>query len=326
MLLITGGAGYIGSHTVLEFLKDNKEILIFDNLENGHIETVETLKELGNVTFEQGDLKNFQEIDRIFDKYEIEGVIHFAAYALVCESVQNPQKYYENNVFGTLNLLNAMKNHDVKNIVFSSTCATFGEPIYVPIDENHPQKPINPYGQSKLMVEKILADYDKAYNLKYIALRYFNVAGCDHEAKIGEWHEPETHLIPNILKSALKKKPTFEMYGDKYETPDGTCIRDYVNVLDLANAHKLAYDYLKTHQKSDIFNLGTENGNSVKEILIAVEKILNQKVEYIVKPNREGDPAKLFANSSKAKEILKWQPQYTIEDSILSAYKWEQKL
>ena len=227
MILITGAAGYIGSHAAINFLNNGYEIAIFDNLENGHIETIETLKRLGKVEFVKGDLRNIEDIESVFDKYDIDAVIHFAAFALVGESVANPSKYYRNNVYGTLNLLDTMIKHNCKKIIFSSTCATYGEPQYTPIDEKHPQSPINPYGMSKLMVEKIMEDYDTAYGLKSIRLRYFNVAGCDEQIRVGEWHEPETHLIPNILKSTFGNEKTFKIFGNDYTTPDGTCIRDY---------------------------------------------------------------------------------------------------
>lgn len=323
MILITGGAGYIGSHTVLEFLKSGFEILIFDNLETGHIETVNTLKSIGNVTFEKGDLRNTEDLEKVFSSYKIDAVIHFAAFSLVGESVTNPAKYYRNNVLGTLNLLDAMVKHDVKKIVFSSTCATYGEPQYTPIDEKHPQNPINPYGASKLMIERIMKDYDTAYGLKSIRLRYFNVAGCDKLSRIGEWHEPETHLIPNILKSAINPDKKFKIYGNDYETPDGTCIRDYVNVEDLARAHKLAYEYLKSNNLSNEFNLGTENGDSVKKVFSECEKVLGYKIPVEVVERRPGDPAVLYANANKAKNILGWKPENSIQDSILSAYNWE---
>lgn len=323
MILITGGAGYIGSHTVINFLDNGKDIVIFDNLENGHIETVQTLQKSGNVKFEQGDLRNIEDIEHVFEKYDIDAVIHFAAFALVGESVENPAKYYRNNTFGTLNLLDTMIKHNVKKIVFSSTCATYGEPEYTPIDENHRQNPINPYGASKLMVERIMEDYDRAYGLKSIKLRYFNVAGCDSQIRIGEWHEPETHLIPNILKSTFKCEQPFKIFGEDYDTEDGTCIRDYVNVEDLAEAHRLALDYLNRENKSDVFNLGTENGDSVKNIFDTCEKVLDKKIPVEVAPRRAGDPAKLYANAKKAKEILGWQPSRSIQDSIKTAYMWE---
>jgi len=326
MILITGGAGYIGSHTAINFINHGYDIIIFDSLETGHIEIVEELKKLGNVEFVQGDLRNPDDINKVFDKYSIEAVIHFAAFSLVGESVTNPAKYYRNNVYGTLNLLDAMVSHNVKKIVFSSTCATYGEPEYTPIDEQHPQKPINPYGNSKLCVEYMLKDYDKAYDLKSIRLRYFNVAGCDEKSRVGEWHDIETHLIPNILKTTFGKEQTFKIFGDDYETPDGTCIRDYVNVEDLAQAHMLAYLYLKENNKSDIFNLGTEQGDSVKQVFDTCEKVLQKTIPVEIVERRAGDPAKLYANANKAKNLLKWKPERTLEKNIKTAYDWECKL
>ena len=323
MILITGAAGYIGSHTAINFLNNGYDIVVFDNLENGHIETIDALKKIGKVEFVKGDLRNIDDIETVFKKYDIDAVIHFAAFALVGESVENPSKYYRNNVYGTLNLLDTMIKHNCKKIIFSSTCATYGEPKYTPIDESHPQNPINPYGMSKLMAEKIMEDYDTAYGLKSIRLRYFNVAGCDEKIRVGEWHVPETHLIPNILKSTFGNSQTFKIFGDDYDTPDGTCIRDYVNVEDLAQAHRLAYLYLLKENKSDIFNLGTQNGNSVKEIFDICEKVLNRKIPVQVVERRPGDPAKLFANAAKAKRILNWQPSRTIEQSIKTAYEYE---
>ena len=326
MILVTGGAGYIGSHTVINLVNAGYDIVVFDNLETGHIETIETLKKLGNIEFEKGDLRNIEDINNVFDKHNIEAVVHFAAFSLVGESVTNPSKYYRNNTFGTLNLLDSMLAHNVKKIVFSSTCATYGEPEYTPIDEKHPQNPINAYGASKLMIERIMKDFDDAYGLKSIKLRYFNVAGCDEQTRIGEWHEPETHLIPNILKSTFGNGKSFKIFGDDYNTPDGTCIRDYVNVEDLAQAHRLALEYLKQENKSDVFNLGTEQGDSVKNIFDVCEKVLGKKISVEVVERRPGDPAKLFANANKAKQILHWMPERTIENSISSAYKWETKL
>ncbi|MBQ3310604.1 UDP-glucose 4-epimerase GalE [bacterium] len=323
MILITGAAGYIGSHTAINFLNNGYEVVVFDNLENGHIQTVNALKKIGNVHFVQGDLRNISDIESVFEKYKIDAVIHFAAFALVGESVENPAKYYRNNVFGTMNLLDIMVKYDVKKIVFSSTCATYGEPKYTPIDENHPQNPINPYGNSKLCVEYMLKDYDVAYGLKSIRLRYFNVAGCDEEARVGEWHEPETHLVPNILKSTFGNGKKFKIFGNDYDTVDGTCIRDYVNVEDLAEAHRLAYKYLCDNNESNVFNLGTEQGDSVKQVFDTCEKVLNRKIDVEIVERRPGDPAKLYANASKAKQILGWSPKRTLENSIQSAYKWE---
>ena len=324
MILITGGAGYIGSHLAMALLESGKEIVVFDSLELGHIEIINILKKYGNVKFIQGNLKNLDDIRGAFLVNKIDSVVHFAAYSQVAESVKNPQKYYYNNVYGTLNLLNAMVEFGVNKIVFSSTAATYGEPEYVPIDEKHPQKPINAYGSSKLTVEKIMDDYDRAYGLKSVRLRYFNVAGADSKARIGEWHEPETHLIPNILKADETK--TFKMFGDDYDTPDGTCVRDYINVEDLADAHIKALEYLTNGGKTDYFNLGTGNGNSVKEVFDACEKVLGRKVPLEICPRRDGDPAKLVADNTKALEILNWKPQRNLMDSIVSANDWEKRL
>ena len=323
MILITGGAGYIGSHTVLNLIENTDyKIIIFDNLENGHIETINTLLKINpdKIIFEKGDLRNIEDIENVFNKYSIDGVIHFAAFALVEESVQNPSKYYRNNIYGTLNLLDTMIKHNVKRIVFSSTCATYGEPTYTPIDEKHPQNPINPYGYSKLAVERIMDDYDKAYKLKSIRLRYFNVVGADEKGRIGEWHEPETHLIPNILKANNDK--VFTIFGDDYDTRDGTCIRDYVNVLDLAEAHRLSYEYLIKENKTDVFNIGTGEGYSVKEVFEACERVLNKKIPLEIKGRRAGDPAVLYADVGKVENILNWKSEKSLEESIKSAYLW----
>ena len=323
MILITGGAGYIGSHTILNLIeKTDYKIIIFDNLENGHIETINTLVEINpdKIIFEKGDLRNIEDIENVFNKYSIDGFIHFAAFSLVEESVQNPSKYYRNNIYGTLNLLDIMIKYNVKRIVFSSTCATYGEPTYTPIDEKHPQNPINPYGYSKLAVERIMDDYDKAYGLKSIRLRYFNVAGADEKGRIGEWHEPETHLIPNILKSNDNK--VFTIFGDDYQTRDGTCIRDYVNVLDLAEAHRLSYEYLIKENKTDVFNIGTGEGYSVKEVFEACERVLNKKIPVEIKGRRVGDPAVLYADIGKVKNVLDWKSEKSLEESIKSAYLW----
>ena len=324
MILITGGAGYIGSHTVLNLIENTDyKIIIFDNLENGHIETVNALLEINSdrIIFEKGDLRNIEDIENVFNKYSIDGVIHFAAFALVEESVQNPSKYYRNNIYGTLNLLDTMIKHNVKRIVFSSTCATYGDIVeQTPIDEKHPQNPINPYGYSKLAVERIMDDYDKAYKLKSIRLRYFNVAGADEKGRIGEWHEPETHLIPNILKANNNK--VFTIFGDDYDTRDGTCIRDYVNVLDLAEAHRLSYEYLIKENKTDVFNIGTGEGYSVKEVFEACERVLNKKIPLEIKGRRAGDPAVLYADVGKVENILNWKSEKSLEESIKSAYLW----
>ena len=322
-ILVTGGAGYIGSHCVLALLEQNYNVVILDNLSTGHIETVETLKKYGNVKFYNTDLLEPANVDVIFKENSIDAVVHFAAFSQVGESVVNPQKYYINNVCGTLNLLQAMLDNDVKKIVFSSTAATYCEPNYIHIDEKHPQEPINPYGQTKLFIEKIMDDYDKAYGLKSVRLRYFNVAGADSNARVGEWHEPETHLIPNILKSTFNGGQIFKMFGTDYDTKDGTCVRDYIDVEDLANAHVLALQYLNNGGETNYFNLGTNNGNSVKEVFSACELVTNQKIAVDVMPRRDGDPASLVADNKKAKEVLKWQPKKTLEESIKNANEWE---
>jgi UDP-glucose 4-epimerase len=274
----------------------------------------------------QGDLLNPNDLKSIFNQFEIDAVIHFDASALVEESVKNPAKYYRNNVVGTLNLLDTMIEHGVKQIVFSSTAATYGEPKYVPIDENHPQNPINPYGQTKLVIEHIMDDYNKAYGLKSVRLRYFNIAGADSNNRIGEWHDIETHLIPNILKSTFNSKKVFEMYGNDYETKDGTCVRDYINVEDLAQAHLLALEYLKRGGETNYFNLGTNTGNTVKEVFEACETVTEKEIPVKLMSRRAGDPAQLIADNTKAKNILGWCPTKTLEHSIKTAYEWEKTL
>ena len=306
-ILVTGGAGYIGSHCVLALLENGYEVVIFDNLSTGHIETVEKLKKYGHVDFVKGDLQNLSDIKSLFNLYKTDAVIHFAAFSQVGESVKNPQKYYMNNVCGTLNLLSAMLEAGVKKIVFSSTAATYGEPEYIPIDEKHPQNPINPYGQTKLMIEKIMDDYDKAYGLKSVRLS-------------------ETHLIPNILKSTFSGGQTFKMFGTDYDTKDGTCVRDYINVEDLAQAHLLALDYLNKGGETNYFNLGTNDGNTVKEVFSACEKVTGQNIPVDICPRREGDPASLVADNTKAKSVLGWKAQNSLEYSIEKAYVWEKTL
>ncbi len=325
MILVTGGAGYVGSHTVMALLESGKDVIVFDSLELGHIETIETLKKYGNLKFIKGNLKNIDDIRGVFmSNKNIEAVVHFAAYSQVAESVKNPQKYYYNNVYGTLNLLNAMMEFGVNKIVFSSTAATYGEPVYTPIDENHPQNPINPYGMSKLMVEKIMDDYDRAYGLKSVRLRYFNVAGADSKARIGEWHNPETHLIPNVLKATADK--SFKMFGTDYDTKDGTCVRDYINIEDLSEAHIKALEYLNNGGKTNYFNLGTKDGNSVKEVFAVCERVKGSSIPLEICPRRDGDPATLVADNSKAKEALDWIPKNDLEYSVRTAYKWEDVL
>lgn len=324
--IVTGGAGYIGSHCALSLLDKGYKVVVLDNLSTGHMETVQTLQNYGDLTFYDVDLTNDEKLHSVIKEIsDADAVFHFAAFSQVGESVINPQKYYENNILGSLNLFKEMLEFDIKKLVFSSTAAVYGEPDYVPIDEKHSTQPINTYGKTKLFIEKILDDYDKAYNLKSVRLRYFNVAGADSKNRVGEWHEPESHLIPNILKSTLKSDMAFDMYGDDYNTKDGTCIRDYINVEDLISAHLLALDYLNNRGKTDFFNIGTNNGNSIKEVLSACEEVTGKTILINKKPRREGDPATLVADNTKAKNVLNWSPRKTIKDSIESAYKWEQK-
>lgn len=318
-ILVAGGAGYIGSHTVKYLLNNNYNVVVVDNLVYGHKEAVLTSN------FEQIDIGDKPALDMVFKKYKIDAVIHFAAYTYVGESATQPQKYYWNNVVNTLNLLDAMLENNVKNIVFSSTCATYGNPQYTPIDEKHPQSPINVYGRTKLMMEQIMADYDAAYGLKYAALRYFNAAGADAQGELGESHDPETHLIPLVLQAIKGERANITVFGTDYETPDGTCIRDYIHVEDLASAHMLAVEKLFEGKQSLQINLGTGIGNSVKEIIAAAEEITGKKVPVLYGERRIGDPAVLYAANEKAKEVLNWTPKYTnIKEIIQTAWAWEQ--
>jgi UDP-glucose 4-epimerase len=318
MILITGGAGYIGSHCVLDFQRAGYDCVVLDNLAEGHEQALQT------ENFCKAELSDISQIREVFKKYPIEAVIHFAAFAYVGESVENPQKYYYNNVVNTLNLLNVMLENNVKKIVFSSTCATYGNPEYVPIDEKHPQSPINPYGATKLMIERILKDYNEAYGLKYVALRYFNAAGADNEANIGESHRIETHLIPLVLQTALGKRDSIKVFGDDYDTPDGTCIRDYIHVNDLSSAHRLAFEQLNNNGNSDIYNLGIGKGYSVKEIIEKSEKITGKPINKQMVERRPGDPPRLVADNKKAREVLGWKPKFVeIEDIIQTAWNWE---
>lgn len=319
-ILICGGAGYIGSHINKQLHKEGYETIVFDNLIYGHREAVKW------GTFIQGDLKNPQDLEAVFQKYPIEAVFHFAAYAYVGESVTNPEKYYFNNVANTLNLLHAMQKHGCHKIIFSSTCATYGEPDHVPITEDMPQNPINPYGATKLMVERIFKDYQNAYNLEYVVLRYFNAAGADPDGEIGESHTPETHLIPLILDAACGKRDDIKVFGTDYNTPDGSCIRDYIHVYDLATAHLLALRHLETDKNSDFFNLGNTLGTSVLEVIDSVRRITGKDFTVTLSDRRPGDPAKLVGSSEKAKRILGWQPIYEDIDKIVEhAWNWHKR-
>ncbi len=314
-ILVMGGAGYIGSHTVKHLVENGYNVIVADNLSMGHREAVKTDK------FELADLMDKESLRVVFKKYPIDTVINFAGFIAVGESVENPAKYYQNNVVGTLNLLDIMLENNVKKIVFSSTAAVFGNPLYVPIDEKHITNPINPYGQTKLMIEKIFADYQRAYGLKYIAFRYFNASGCAVDGSIGESHNPETHLIPLVLKAIKGERANIKIFGDDYETPDGTCIRDYIHVEDLAEAHRLAVENIDKF--TGVLNLGTSNGTSVKEIIDIAENITGKKCPVVIDGRRAGDPAILSATSGKAKEILGWKPKLTMEDIIKTAWNWE---
>ncbi|MCZ3364327.1 MULTISPECIES: UDP-glucose 4-epimerase GalE [Methanobacterium] len=321
MILIVGGAGYIGSHLNKEINKKGIETVIFDNLSYGHRDFVKW------GTFEKGDLGNIDDIRNVFKKYPIEAVMHFAAFTYVGESVEDPQKYYTNNVKNTLNLLQVMLEENVKYFVFSSTCATYGNPVEIPITENHPQNPINPYGKGKLMVETVLKDYSDAYGLKYASLRYFNAAGADPESEVGELHNPETHLIPLILDVAAGRREDIKIFGTDYDTPDGTCIRDYIHVTDLAEAHILALEYLQNSGESDFFNLGNGNGFSVKEVIETAEEVTGKNIKAVEAERRAGDPPILVGSSDKAKEKLNWKPKYDELSTIIeTAWNWHKKL
>lgn len=319
-ILVCGGAGYIGSHINKLLNKEGYETIVFDNLVYGHRKAVKW------GIFEQGDLKNIEDIERVFQKYQIDAVFHFAAYAYVGESVQEPEKYYYNNVADTLNLLHVMKKYGCNKIVFSSTCATYGEPEKVPITEDMPQNPINPYGATKLMMERILKDYHKAYGLQFVVLRYFNAAGADPEGDIGESHSPETHIIPLVLDAASGKREDIKVFGTDYDTPDGSCVRDYIHVYDLATAHLLALHHLEQEKGSDFFNLGNELGTSVLEVIKSVKKVTGKKFKVTLSDRRPGDPAKLVGSSEKAQRVLGWKPIYGDINTIVEhAWKWHEK-
>lgn len=319
-VLVLGGAGYIGSHAVKRLLDSGKEVVVVDNLLTGHKEAVDE-----RATFYEGDIRDKDFLTGVFEKEDISQVVHFAASSLVGESVENPLKYFNNNVYGMQTLLEVMNEFGVKEIVFSSTAATYGEPDVTPITEDTPTNPTNPYGESKLMMEKMMKWCDNAYGIKYVSLRYFNVAGAMLDASIGEDHTPETHLLPIILQVALNQREKLMIFGDDYPTPDGTCIRDYVHVVDLVDAHILALNYLSTHDESQIINLGSSNGFSVKELLTEAIKVTGKAIPSEISPRRAGDPSMLVASNEKAKTILGWNPQYTdVETIISSAWQWHQ--
>ncbi|MBW4549565.1 MAG: UDP-glucose 4-epimerase GalE [Aphanocapsa sp. GSE-SYN-MK-11-07L] len=322
-VLVTGGAGYIGSHAVLALKQAGYPVVVLDNLVYGHQDLVEKVLQ---VDFVQGDISDRALLTKVFADYGIQAVMHFAAYAYVGESVTNPAKYYRNNVAGTLTLLETMVEVGIKTIVFSSTCATYGNPEQLPIPETHPQNPINPYGMTKLMVEAILSDFDQAYDLRSVRFRYFNAAGADPAGRLGEDHSPETHLIPLVLLTALGRRENIAIFGTDYDTPDGTCIRDYIHVTDLAQAHVQGLEYLLTGGRTEVFNLGNGSGFSVREVIAAGETVSGRSIPVVESPRRPGDPAVLIGSATKAQKILSWQPQYPeIEVIMQHAWAWHQK-
>jgi len=321
VILIVGGAGYIGSHVNKELSKRGFETVVFDNLVYGHRE----LARWG--TFVEGDLANSRQLRALFREHPIQAVMHFSAFAYVGESVENPARYYRNNVANTLNLLETMREFRVRNFIFSSSCATYGNPVRIPMDENHPQIPINPYGHTKLMVERILRDCDHAYGLRYASLRYFNAAGADPEAETGEWHNPETHIIPIVLEAASGRRENVRIFGTDYDTPDGTCIRDYIHVTDLADAHIRALEYLRNGGGSDVFNLGNGNGFSVKEVIETARQVTGREIPAVDSDRRPGDPPVLVGSSDKIRRTLGWEPKYPgLSDIIRTAWAWHQRL
>lgn len=319
-ILVVGGAGYIGSHMVKMLCEQGHSVVTFDNLSSGFRDAV-----LGG-EFVLGDLADLTALDNLFLKYQPEAIMHFASYIQVGESVQYPDKYYLNNFTNTLNLLNTMVKHGVNNFIFSSTAAVFGEPEYVPIDEAHVKEPLNPYGRSKWMVEQVLDDYERAYGIKSVCLRYFNAAGADPSGLLGERHEPETHLIPLVLQAISGRRKNITIFGRDYDTPDGTCVRDYIHIVDLCTAHLLALMQLTKTGKSMRFNLGNGTGFSVQEVISMAEKVTGKTVSVLTGPRREGDPARLVADASYAKKALGWLPLYQdLETIIANAWAWEVK-
>ena len=316
-ILVAGGAGYIGSHMVAMLVKRGYEVVVADNLRTGHWQAVKGARKLY-----VGDLRDAAFLDRLFTENKIDGVINFAAFSLVGESVTNPLKYYGNNVEGAVSLLSAMQAHGVDKIVFSSTAAAYGEPEKQPIEEGDRTEPTNPYGATKLAIENMLKWCDCAYNIRYVALRYFNAAGSDTEAGIGEDHNPESHLIPLVMKTALGQRDHIGIFGEDYPTPDGTCVRDYIHVKDLAEAHLLALEYLDRGGKSDVFNLGSGNGYSVREIIDTARRVTGREIPAKVEPRRAGDPSVLIASHKKAVEVLGWQPVRGLEEIISDAWAW----
>lgn len=320
-ILVTGGAGYIGSHTVKELLANGYKPIVLDNLSDGHRQAVHQ-----KAKFIKGDLKNQKLVEKILKTEKVEAVMHFAGFIQVSESVSNPLKYYKNNLYNGINLLEAMKNAGVVYIIFSSSAGVYGQPEKMPIREDDPKNPINTYGRTKLMFEYVLKSYDEAFAIKSTALRYFNAAGASSMGKIGEYHHPETHIIPLIIQTALGQQEEFKIFGTDYKTADGTCIRDYIHVEDIARAHLQALRYLRQKNQSDIFNIGIGKGFSNLELVNAVKKVSGVDFKVSYGSRREGDPDELVADSSYARRLLNWQPKYaTIESIIETAWKWHKE-
>lgn len=321
MILITGGAGYIGAHINKLFNQEGYETLVLDNLSKGHKYSVKWGE------FVNCDLGDEEALNKVFEKYDIDGVIHCAAFSSVAESIEEPEKYFKNNYENTLTLLRVMKSHRVFKFILSSTAAVYGVPNEVPITENTLLEPINPYGESKLMVENFIKDESEFTPLKYVSLRYFNAAGADFDCEIGEDHSPETHLIPLVLDAAMGKRDNIAIFGDDYSTPDGTCIRDYIHVMDLAEAHLKAYNYLEEEGSfSDVFNLGNGSGFSVKDVINVCKQVTGEDFEVVIEDRRVGDPDILIANADKAAKILNWVPRYDLVNIVESAWAWHKNL
>jgi UDP-glucose 4-epimerase len=320
-ILVLGGAGYIGSHAVYQLIDQGEKVVVIDSLETGHRQAIHP-----DATFYEGDIRHIDFVRDVFEKESIQAVVHFAANSLVGESMEDPLKYFDNNVYGTQVLLRVMVEHDVKHIVFSSTAATYGEPETVPITETMPTNPANTYGETKLTMEKLMKWTAHAHGIRYVSLRYFNVAGARETGEIGEDHRPETHLVPIILQAALGQRPHITIFGEDYDTEDGTCVRDYVHVEDLIQAHLLALDYLKDGGKSDIFNLGSSQGFSVKEMIDTARQVTGEEIPAKSGERRAGDPSVLIASSDKAKAVLHWQPSRTSITKIMEdAWHWHTK-
>lgn len=316
-ILVTGGAGYIGSHTCKYLAEKGHEPVVYDNLSTGFRELVKW------GPFEHGDIRDAASLSRVLRTYQPDGVIHFASSIAVGESVQNPGKYYENNVWGSLQIMQALRDEGVRPLVVSGSAAVYGMPECVPIGEDQMKMPINPYGRTKLVMEWMLEDFNQAYGLPWMSLRYFNAAGCDPDGKTGECHDPETHLIPNVLRAVAGKIPALSLFGDDYDTPDGTCIRDYVHVCDLAVAHVKGLEYLLDGKPSGAVNLGTGTGSSIKEIIDVAESVTGKNVPYHIASRRPGDPARLVADPSKAEKLLGWKAAYSDLQTIMeTAWKW----